>query len=96
MQPQHQQQQSVSEKKSNKRGLDMLISAVEEVRLARRDLGWGVDELAMRLTMLSFLRSRNTGRAGRIPREVKSSVSMVSAQQTVARETPGFVDRVTQ
>ena len=52
----------------------MLVSAMREVALARKDLGWGADALAMRITMLAFLRRRNTrGRAGGIPREVLSA-----------------------
>eukprot|EP00904_Undaria_pinnatifida_P007693 jgi/Undpi1/4053/HiC_scaffold_16.g07420.m1 len=48
----------------------MLVSAMREVALARKDLGWGADALAMRITMLAFLRRRNKkGRAGGIPRE---------------------------
>lgn len=46
-------------KSDRQRGVETLISAFEELRVTRRDLGWGVDELAMRLTMLSFLRGRN-------------------------------------
>ncbi|CAM9523277.1 unnamed protein product, partial [Ectocarpus sp. 8 AP-2014] len=56
---------------SSRHGLVMLISAFREVSLARRDLGWGVDALAMRLTMLGFLRhgrKNNAGDSG-IPQE---------------------------
>ncbi|CBJ26861.1 conserved unknown protein [Ectocarpus siliculosus] len=49
----------------------MLISAFREVSLARRDLGWGVDALAMRLTMLGFLRHgrKNNASDSGIPQE---------------------------
>eukprot|EP00903_Cladosiphon_okamuranus_P016280 g15013.t1 len=49
----------------------MLISAVREVSLARRDLGWGVDAVAMRLTMLGILRHgrRKKPGVGQIPQE---------------------------
>ena len=58
--------------RSNRYGLAMLISAVREVSLARRDLGWGVDAVAMRLTMLGILRHgrRNKPGVGQIPQEV--------------------------
>ncbi|CAB1116291.1 unnamed protein product [Ectocarpus sp. CCAP 1310/34] len=49
---------------SSRHGLAMLISAFREVSLARRDLGWGVDALAMRLTMLGFLRHGRKNNAG--------------------------------
>ena len=65
-----------SESNGNRHGLDMLVSAMREVALARKDLGWGADALAMRITMLAFLRRRNRkGRAGGIPREVLSAIS---------------------
>lgn len=64
----HTPQQPLKKKKKNERyGLDLLISAMEEVRIARRDLGWGVDELAMRFTMLVLPKKKRqtTG----VPRE---------------------------
>ncbi|CAM9163284.1 unnamed protein product [Scytosiphon promiscuus] len=55
---------------NNKLGLALLMSAVREVSLARRDLGWGVDAVAMRLTMLGFLRhARSKPGAAAIPEE---------------------------
>lgn len=61
-----------NENSNNRHGLAMLISAVREVSLARRDLGWGVDAVAMRLTMLGILRHgrRNKPGVGGIPQEV--------------------------
>lgn len=63
--------QTSSSNSNNKLGLALLISAVREVSLARRDLGWGVDAMAMRLTMLGILRhARKKPGAAAIPEEV--------------------------
>lgn len=63
--------------------MDLLNSAIEEVRTARDDMGWGTEGFAMRLAMLMLPKKRDktTG----VPQE---------ATMVDRRETP--VDRITE
>ena len=67
---------------------------MEEVRLTRKGLGWGVDELAMRLTMLSFLRGRNKDEGGRVPPEVLSITFEIVFELSIYQKSIITVDNI--